>query len=199
MVPLQVDDSGYASNTLNNENNFDFLSAGMVMLKKVFPLAFVTLFLLVLFFFKSVSEGVFFTTLVIIKGFYVPKYNKTGEELENLWAAKVFMFTLVVVSVMLGLLMYRYCQLEYLLAVLLIIAMPITINIIDSRMSWIFDLIVYLILFLILALVKIPNVPSISGLISFNSLQSMTLCLTSSVTIIYLLAILLKKMLVKRK
>jgi hypothetical protein len=84
-------------------------------------MASVLLTLIILSFFSSISEILFFITLITIRGFYIPYFKKTNLAEEELWATRVFLFTYAVVGLSLGLVLYRWVNLTSILAKILAI------------------------------------------------------------------------------
>lgn len=173
IIPVRATDSD--DETLGNQasGNFDFTSASLIIVKKAIPYAFVSLFLIILLFFKTVSDNILFATLIIIQGLYAPKFNKSGEELENLWAARVFMFALFVIAICVGLVLFKFFNLYYMLALLLIFSLPIALTILFGSGKWLFDFIIYLVLLVMVLTANVADTPSLLPLIKFNSLADM--------------------------
>ncbi len=186
LVPsLAEDDNNITSMSLAQ---FDFVSSAMVLLKSVLPYAFVSLFILVMLFYKAISESILFATMIIIRGFYAPRYNKTGDELENLWASRVFLFALIAVSISVGLIFFKYFDIYYMLSILLLLSTPILLNLMGLSANWLIDCIIYGVIIVLLLINKIEGVPSISPLIRYNDLFSMVCSVTLITTIIYILS-----------
>ena len=186
LVPsLAEDDNNITSMSLVQ---FDFVSSAMVLLKSVLPYAFVSLFILVMLFYKAISESILFATMIIIRRFYAPKYNKTGDELENLWASRVFLFALIAVSISVGLVFFKYFDIYYMLSIILLLSTPLLLNLIGLSVNWLVDCIIYGVIFILLLINNIEGVPSLFPLVHFKDLFSMVCSLSSMVAIIYILS-----------
>lgn len=187
--------------TLNNsaQGNFDYISAALVVVKKALPFAFVPLFVIVLFFFKSVSDSVLFATLAIINGLYAPRFNKSGEDLENLWAARVFMFALFVIAICIGLVLFKFFSFYYMFALLVISAMPIACSLLINKSSnWLIDLIIYILIVFLLLVANVSGAPSLLPLIKYANLSDMVAKVTLSIGVIYFLLRFISGLLVKK-
>ncbi|MEN9945872.1 MAG: hypothetical protein RLZZ293_258 [Pseudomonadota bacterium] len=119
LIPQQIDTNN--SVEANNLPSYDYLSASLVTIKNYLPMAYVLLTLIILSFFSSISEILFFITLITIRGFYIPYFKKTNLAEEELWATRVFLFTYAVVGLSLGLVLYRWVNLTSILAKILAI------------------------------------------------------------------------------
>lgn len=189
-VPLAADDSivqkGLVPQLSTEEvNSFDYLSAALVMIKNVFPYAAISLMLLVVLFFKSVSEGISFATILLIRGLYAPRYNKTGDDLENLWAARVCVFMLVAIVIACGLICYRFLDLYYLLGLFLLSSVPIMLNLLGLSRSWWLDLSAYGLMLLWCLGLNVPGVPSLWPLFNYPDLSAAIVCISSTVVVAY--------------
>ena len=186
IIPVKATDDD--SETLDNQTggNFDYVAANLVMIKKALPYAFVSLFVIVLLFFKAVADNVLFATLAIIQGFYAPKFNKSGEDLENLWAARVFMFALFVIAICIGLVLFKFFSLYYMFALLFIFSTPLALALLITSGKWAFDLIIYIILIALVLLTNLPNVPSLLPLIKFDNLADMVTKLSLLTILLYI-------------
>ena len=179
IIPLQLDNNNQVTSLDSSQSFFDFSSAGLVMVKHALPYAFVSLFIIALLFYKTISEMISFITIIAIRGFYMPYYNKTKEDLENLWAARVFLFMFMVLAISVGLVLYKFFDLYYMFGLLLMLGLPILLNFIGLRSHWIVDLAAYLfILFVLLCnnisgiphLFEVLRLPGLWGMIKFSAL-----------------------------
>jgi hypothetical protein len=179
IIPLQLDNNNQVTSLDSSQSVFDFSSAGLVMVKHVLPYAFVSLFIIALLFYKTISEMISFITIIAIRGFYMPYYNKTKEDLENLWAARVFLFMFMVLAISVGLVLYKFFDLYYMFGLLLMLGLPILLNFIGLRSHWIVDLAAYLfILFVLLCnnisgiphLFEVLRLPDLWGMVKFSAL-----------------------------
>ena len=109
----------------------------------------------------------------------MPYYNKTKEDLENLWAARVFLFMFMVLAISVGLVLYKFFDLYYMFGLLLMLGLPILLNFIGLRSHWIVDLAAYLfILFVLLCnnisgiphLFEVLRLPDLWGMVKFSAL-----------------------------
>lgn len=148
-------------------------------------LAFVSLYVIMSLFIKTMSESIAFITQALIKGFYAPYFNKSGDDLENLWAARVFIFALSIVMIAVGLVLYKFYDLYFALSLLLVLAFPLALNFLGLSKTWLVDVINYLSLVVIWALVGLPNVPSLLPLIQFPSLAAFVVYLTGGSFLFY--------------
>ena len=188
IIPKQMNDENELAATGSSGNPNDFISAGMVMTGTALSLAFVSLYIIMSLFIKTMSESIAFITQALIKGFYAPYFNKSGDDLENLWAARVFIFALSVVMIAVGLVLYKFYDLYFALSLLLVLAFPLALNFLGLSRTWLVDLINYLSLVVIWALVGLPNVPSLWSLIQFPSLAAFVVYLTSGSFLFYSLS-----------
>jgi hypothetical protein len=182
LVPRQASDSLTEDSSLLS---YDYFSAGIVMVEHISGLAFIPLYLLIVLAMRTISENVGFATALAIRGIYVPHYNKTGEELENLWAARVFMFTFLVIVISLGLVFYKFFTIPYILGIIALLAIPLTLKQLGIRSYVWFDLLTYGLILLSLAVVKVSDLPSLLPLISFTSVTAWLSQLTLALTVWY--------------
>lgn len=173
IIPLQLDNNNQVTSLDSSQNIFDFSSAGLVMIKHSLPYAFVSLFIIALLFYKTLSEVISFITIIVIRGFYTPYYNKTKEDLENLWAARVFLFMFLVLAISVGLALYKFFDLYYMFGLLLILGLPILLNFIGLRVHWIANLVAYLLILAILLFNNISELPHFLGVLKFFNLWEM--------------------------
>lgn len=185
IIPKQMNDENELAATGSSGNPNDFISAGMVMTGTALSLAFVSLYVIMSLFIKTMSESIAFITQALIKGFYAPYFNKSGDDLENLWAARVFIFALSVVMIAVGLVLYKFYDLYFALSLLLVLAFPLALNFLGLSKTWLVDVINYLSLVVIWALVGLPNVPSLLPLIQFPSLAAFVVYLTGGSFLFY--------------
>ena len=169
----------------------DFISAAMVMVKHSLPAAFVSLFLVILLFYKSVTESLAFVNIVTIRCFYAPLFNKSGEDLENLWAARVFLFAYTAVAICIGLVFYKFFDLYYLFSLLVILGLPIILNLLGLGKYFVVDVIAYAAIIISLLVLNISNVPTLVPLIKFNDIFNylglMSLVITGYYVLCYLM------------
>lgn len=173
IIPLQLDNDNQVTSLDSSQSVFDFSSAGLVMVKHALPYAFVSLFIIALLFYKTISEMISFITIIAIRGFYTPYYNKTKEDLENLWAARVFLFMFMVLAISIGLVLYKFFDLYYMFGLLLMLGLPILLNLIGLRSNWCVDLAAYLFILFVLLCNNVSGVPHLFGVISLPSLWGM--------------------------
>lgn len=173
IIPQNVisDDSftGKFSNQELTTSGFDYLSAALVLIKHSLPYAFVSLFVIIILFYKSMSESLSFVTLLTINGFYAPYYNKSGEEYENLWATRVFLFMYVFVAIAIGLVMYKYFDLTFLAGVLLLAAINPALSLCGLKTNWVVTILIWIIAILSLLTQNIENIPSLFPLVNYAS------------------------------
>ncbi len=170
IIPLQLDNNNQIASLDSSQNIFDFSSAGLVMIKHVLPYAFISLFIIALLFYKTLSEVISFITIIVIRGFYTPYYNKTKEDLENLWAARVFLFMFLVLAISVGLALYKFFDLYYMFGLLMILGLPILLNFIGVKVHWIANLLIYVLLLVILICNNISELPHILEVFKFSGL-----------------------------
>lgn len=190
LVPTQSRDEEDSS-LVSSAAKFDFISAGMVMVYSVLPKAFVSLFILVLLFYKAITESISFATIMIIRGFYAPRYNKTGEDLENLWAARVFQFALTALSISIGLVLFKYIDIIYMLVLLFILGMPLGLNLVGLSRGWLIDLIAYLLILIAVLGVNISGIPSLFKIFYFKDILSFMTALSVFTVFYYITSYLL--------
>lgn len=186
IIPQNMDDNNQITSINSSGATFDYINAAMVVIKKVVPVAFISLFIVVLLFYKSISESVTFATTIIIRAFYVPLYNKSGEELENLWATRVFLFALLMVSMAIGLVFFKFFDIYYVCGVLFLLGLPIILNLIGLTSFWLLDILCYVMIIVILLAAKIIGVPSAMPIITFNSFIQMLSFVTLGVVAFYI-------------
>ena len=109
--------------------------------------------------------------VLLIRGIFTPYYNKSGDDLENLWAARVFILAFVAVAIAVGLVLYKFYDLYFILSLLLVFAFPMVLNLCGLSKLWLVDAITYIGLIALILLIKITSVPSLLQLIPFNSLS----------------------------
>lgn len=170
IIPLQLDNNNQVTSLDSSQNIFDFSSAGLVMIKNSLPYAFVSLFIIALLFYKTLSEVISFLTVIVIRGFYTPYYNKTKEDLENLWAARVFLFMFLILAISIGLALYKFFDLYYMFGLLLILGLPILLNFIGLRVHWLANLLAYVVLLAILLCNNTAGLPHLLEILKFSSL-----------------------------
>lgn len=194
IIPKQMSDSNDMEPIDSAQNSFDYISAAMVMVKHSLPAAFVSLFLVILLFYKSVTESLAFVNIVTIQSFYVPWFNKTGDDLENLWAARVFLFAYTAVAICIGLVFYKFFDLYYLFAVLLVLGLPLILNLLGLAKHFIVNIVAYTVIIASLLILNISNVPSLLPLIKFNDIFSYLNLATLIITGYYVLSHLIIKL-----
>jgi hypothetical protein len=171
----------------------------MVVVKHSLPMAFVSLFILIGLFFKTLYESISFIVIALIRGIYAPFYNKSGDDLENLWAARVFTFAIVAVVIAVGLVLYKFYDLYFALSLLLVFAFPMALNLCGLSKSWLVDGITYLSLLITVLFINLGNVSSLLPIIKFNNLVGFVLYSTSSAVVFYLLTFILFSIIGKKK
>jgi hypothetical protein len=194
IIPKQMSNSNDMEPIDSAQNSFDYISAAMVMVKHSLPAAFVSLFLVILLFYKSVTESLAFVNIVTIQSFYVPLFNKTGEDLENLWAARVFLFAYTAVAICIGLVFYKFFDLYYLFAVLLVLGLPLILNLFGLGKHFIVNIVAYIVIIGSLLILNISNVPSLLPLIKFKDIFSYLNLATLIITGYYVLSHLIIKL-----
>lgn len=185
IIPKQMNDNNELAATGSSGNPNDYISSGMIMAGTAISWAFVSLFIIISLFVKTISESVSFIAQALIKGFYAPYFNKSGDDLENLWAARVFVFALCVVIIAVGLVLYKFYDLYFMLSLLLVFAFPLALHFLGFSRSWLVDVINYLSLVVVWAFVGLNNVSSIMPLIPFSSLTQFIIYLTSGSFLFY--------------
>lgn len=163
------DFTGKFSNQEMTTSGFDYLSAALVLIKHSLPYAFISLFVIIILFYRSMSESLSFVTLLTINGFYAPYYNKTGEEYENLWASRVFLFMYVFVVIAIGLVMYKYFDLTFLAGMLLLLAINPALSLCRLTTNLLTTVVMWLIALSALLTQNIPNIPNLFPLINYAS------------------------------
>lgn len=194
LIPLLVNSQSQVSDIDTPQAAFDYASAGFVFVKNVLPYAFVSLFIIVLLFFKTISETISFATIASIRGIYAPYYNKTKEDLENIWAARVFMFMFFVIAICIGLVFYKFFDFYYVGTLLIIFAVPLLMNLIGLGVSWIIDIFVLLLISASLTCVNINGVPSLLALIPFANIWNFITVVTSTIVGFYIIVSILSKL-----
>lgn len=194
IIPKQMSNSNDMEPIDSAQNSFDYISAAMVMVKHSLPAAFVSLFLVILLFYKSVTESLAFVNIVTIQSFYVPLFNKTGEDLESLWAARVFLFAYTAVAICIGLVFYKFFDLYYLFAVLLVLGLPLILNLFGLGKHFIVNIVAYILIIGSLLILNISNVPSLLPLIKFKDIFSYLNLATLIITGYYVLSHLIIKL-----
>ncbi len=194
LVPLLMSNKNIIDSFDSSQSIFDYSSSGLVLVKAIFPYAFVMLFMIVLLFYKTISETVFFATVASIRGIYALKHNKTKEDLENLWAARVFMFMFFIVAICIGLVFYRFFDIYYVGALLLISSMPILFNLLNLSISFIVDLIVITMSLSAFLFLNINNVPSLYEIIKFANFIDFVSVVTLVITVFYIVTFILAKL-----
>jgi hypothetical protein len=194
IIPKQMSNSNDMEPIDSAQNSFDYISAAMVMVKHSLPAAFVSLFLVILLFYKSVTESLAFVNIVTIQSFYVPWFNKTSDDLENLWAARVFLFAYTAVAICIGLVFYKFFDLYYLFSLLVLLGLPLILNLLGLAKHFIVNLVAYVVIIASLLVLNISNVPSLLPLIKFNDIFSYLNLATLSITGYYVLSHLIIKL-----
>ena len=194
IIPKQMANSNDIVPIDSAHNSFDFISAAMVMVKHSLPIAFVSLFLVILLFYKSVTEALAFVNIVTIRSFYAPFFNKSGEDLENLWAARVFLFAYTAVAICIGLVFYKFFDLYYLFSLLIVLGLPLILSLLGLSKHFLVDVIVYVAIIASLLILNISNVPTLLPLIKFNDIFSYLGLTTLAITGYYLLSYLIIKL-----
>lgn len=194
IIPKQMANTNDIAPIDSAQNSFDFISAAMVMVKHSLPAAFVSLFLVILLFYKSVTEALAFVNIVTIRGFYAPLFNKSGEDLENLWAARVFLFAYTAVAICIGLVFYKFFDLYYLFSLLMVLGLPLILNLLGLGKHFIVDIVAYVMIVASLLILNISNVPTLFPLIKFNDIFSYLSLMTLTVSGYYVLCYLIIKL-----
>lgn len=194
IIPKQMSNSNDMEPIDSAQNSFDYISAAMVMVKHSLPAAFVSLFLVILLFYKSVTESLAFVNIVTIQSFYVSWFNKTGDDLENLWAARVFLFAYTAVAICIGLVFYKFFDLYYLFSLLVLLGLPLILNLLGLAKHFIVNIVAYVVIITSLLVLNISNVPSLLPLIKFNDVFSYLNLATLSITGYYVLSHLIIKL-----
>ena len=171
IIPQQMTDDNQVGSVDSSHGVNDYISSGISLISLTLPAAFISLCLIIGLFFKSASEGVSFMGVLLIRGIFAPYYNKSGDDLENLWAARVFILAFVAVAIAVGLVLYKFYDLYFILSLLLVFAFPMVLNFCGLSKLWLVDAITYIGLIALILLIKITSVPSLLQLIPFNSLS----------------------------
>lgn len=187
VIPLvsstsQISETHYTLDQ-NQEANYNYTSAAIVLIKHIFAYAFIPLILLVSLFYRTISETISFATLLSINTMYIPYSNKTNEDLENLWAARVFMFMYFFVVIAIGLVFYKYFNYDFVFGVLAIFAMPVLVGNLLKANLFTMKLIT-LVGVLALLTTNINDVPSLFPMVNYSSWWSFCLIVPSIMFIV---------------
>lgn len=173
ILPQNIDFNGSFADRMTSLTDdaisYNYLEAGFSLIKHNILYASIALLLLVIMFYKTMTDSISFVTMLTINGFYAPYHNKTGEEYENLWASRVFMFMFLVLTIMLGLLFYKFFDFSYLSGLVILCAMPITTYIIGFRLNIVVYVIDVLLIITSLLLLNIQGVISLVPIFSFSN------------------------------
>lgn len=200
VIPVKAADDDDQTLSNSTQGNFDYISSALVVIKKALPYAFIPLFIIVLFFFKTVSDSILFATFTIINGIYAPRFNKSGEDLENLWAARVFMFALFVIAICIGLVLFKFFSFYYMFCLIFILSTPVACALIlNNQGGWFFDIIVYLLILVLLLTANISGTPALIPLVKYPNLADMTAKITLFASIAYFSLSLLSKLCTKNR
>lgn len=166
IVPQNIDFSGSFADkftSIANDNaTYNYLEAGFALIKHNILYSSIGLLLLVILLYKTMVDSISFATLLAISGFYAPYYNKTGEEYENLWASRVFMFTILAIVLTIGLVFYKFFDFNYLSGIIIMCSIPLISYVVGLRLT----IMIYIIniLFIICGLLLL-NIDGIASLI----------------------------------
>lgn len=196
---MNVDDdfaSKYSAAEVSSQG-FDYLSAALVLIKHSLPYAFISLVIIVLLFYKTMSECLSGVTLLTINGFYAPYYNQSNEDVENLWATRVFLFMYVFVAVSLGLVLYKFFDLPYLFGVSLLFGILVSLQLLGFRLNIVANILAFLITLIGILCVKIDGVPALLPLIKFPSWEIFIICWGVLVFVVTLILAFISKVISK--
>ncbi|MDD3266948.1 MAG: hypothetical protein PHC75_07215 [Burkholderiales bacterium] len=198
IVPQSMDFSGSFADRFtaltNDDTSYNYLESGFALIKHNILYASIGLLLLVILLYKTMVDSISFITLLIIGGFYAPYHNKTGEEYENLWASRVFMFTILAISLTIGLVFYKFFDFNYLSGIIVMFAIPVLSYILGLRLTIITYIINILFISCGLLLLDIKGVPSLIHEFNFTSWWDFVLCWSVSLFIINIIASMVLKL-----
>lgn len=175
IVPRQSAISTNSQLTVAEDNQeFDYTSTIFALIKHFLPYGFVLIGVIVLLFYKTISDTISFVTVLSINGFYAPYYNKTREDYENTWAAKVFMFMYFFVIACIGFLLYRYLDIYYMFAVVILFAIPAICSIMGLGVVWWANIIMLAIVVACFASASIAGSSMLLSIFKYDSIFSFT-------------------------
>lgn len=168
-------------------SGFDFISSSLILIKHSLPYAFVSLLVVILLFYRTTTECLSFITLLTINGFYAPYYNKTGEEYENLWATRVFMFMFIVVAISVGLVLYKFFDLYYICGIVLLFAISPALYLLGFKVNWWAHIIMWLLVIIGLLIQNIENIPTLLPLVKFSNWSLFIICIGGGLMLLHVI------------
>lgn len=202
LIPQNMPDNSFTGKFSNQEltsTGFDYLSSALVLIKHSLPFAFVSLILVIILFYKTMSESISFVTLLAINGFYAPYYNKTGDEYENLWATRVFMFMFMFVAIAVGLVLFKYFDVTFLGGVTLLLAIFPALYLLGLRVNMVFSIILLVIATIGVCIQNIENIPSLLPLLKFPDWWTFVVCWGFMIIVLQIIFAILSKFFTKSK
>lgn len=202
LIPQNMPDNSFTGKFSNQEltsTGFDYLSSALVLIKHSLPFAFVSLIVVIILFYKTMSECISFITLLAINGFYAPYYNKTGDEYENLWATRVFMFMFMFVAIAVGLVLFKYFDVTFLGGVTLLLAIFPALYLLGLRVNMVFSIILLIITVLGVCFQNIENIPSLLPLLKFPDWWTFIICWGFMIVVLQIVFTIISKFFTKSK
>ena len=170
--------------TMDEEHNadYDYASSAVTLIKNLVTYAFIPLVLLINLFYRSISETISFAVVISINNIYSPYYNKSKEDLENLWAARVFMFMYFFIIIAIGLVLFKFFNYDYILGLLVIFAIPLVTNLLfkPNAIGLLLSLIIGILALLTL---NIESVPSLVEMVNYSSWWNFVVIIASGLLI----------------